>query len=155
VPFHSLQSHKIGTFCVCVCVCVFCKTEQSSCSSTLPWNKCGGAHGSSMWSLSSRFPHQNPVCTSPRPIRATCPTHLFRLDFITRIKFCEEYRSLIFSLCSFLHSHVTSSLLFPNILLSTLFSNTLSLCSSLIVSDQVSHPYKTTGKTKSSLYLDL
>ena len=34
----------------------------------------------------------------------------------------------------------------PNILLNTLFSNTLSLRSSLNVSDQVSHPYKTTGK---------
>ena len=45
-----------------------------------------------------------------------------------------------------LHSPVTLSLLGPNILLSTLFSNTLSLCSSLNVSDQVSHPYKTTGK---------
>jgi polysaccharide pyruvyl transferase WcaK-like protein len=33
------------------------------------------------------------------------------------------------------------SLLGPNIFLSTLFSNTLSLCSSLIVRDQVSHPY--------------
>jgi hypothetical protein len=32
------------------------------------------------------------------------------------------------SLCSFLHSPVTESLLGPNILLSTLFSNTLSLC---------------------------
>jgi hypothetical protein len=34
------------------------------------------------------------------------------------------------------------SLLGPNILLSTLFSNTLSLCSSLSVRDQVWHPYK-------------
>jgi len=34
----------------------------------------------------------------------------------------------------------------PDILLSTLFSNTLSLRSSLIVSYQVSHPYKTTSK---------
>jgi hypothetical protein len=33
----------------------------------------------------------------------------------------------------------------PNILLSTLFSKTLSLHSSLNVSDQLSHPYKTTG----------
>ena len=41
---------------------------------------------------------------------------------------------------------VTSSLLGPNILLSTLFSNTLSLRSSINISDQVSHPYKTTGK---------
>ena len=45
------------------------------------------------------------------------------------------------SLCSFLHSPVTSSLLGPNILLSALFSNTLSLRPSVIVSDQVSHPY--------------
>ena len=49
-------------------------------------------------------------------------------------------------LCIFLHSPVTSSLLAPNILLNTLFSNTLSLLSSLNVSDQVSHPYKTTSK---------
>jgi len=58
----------------------------------------------------------------------------------------EEYRSLSSSLCSFLHSLVTSSLLGPNILLYTLFSNTFSLYSSLNVRDQVSHPYKTTGK---------
>ena len=37
-------------------------------------------------------------------------------------------------------------LLGPNILLKTIFSNTLSFLSSLNVSDQVSHPYKTTGK---------
>jgi hypothetical protein len=49
-------------------------------------------------------------------------------------------------LCNFLHSPATSSLLGPNILLRTLFSNTLSLCSSLSVRDQVSHPYKTTGR---------
>jgi hypothetical protein len=41
---------------------------------------------------------------------------------------------------------VTSSLLGPNILINTLFSNTISLRSSLNVSDQVSRPYKTTGK---------
>jgi len=102
--------------------------------------------GSSMWSLSIRFPHQNPVGTSSLPIRATCPTHLILLDMITRIIFGEEYRSLRFSLCSFLHSPVTSSLLGPNILRSTVFSNTLSLRSSLNMSDKVSHPYKTTGK---------
>jgi hypothetical protein len=33
-----------------------------------------------------------------------------------------------------------------NILLNSLFSNTLSLCSSLNVRDQVSHPHRTTGK---------
>jgi hypothetical protein len=34
----------------------------------------------------------------------------------------------------------------PNILLSTLFSNTLTVCSSLNVRDQISHPYRTTRK---------
>jgi hypothetical protein len=43
-------------------------------------------------------------------------------------------------------SPVTSSLFGPNILLSTLFSNTLSLWSPLNVRDQISHPYRTTGK---------
>jgi hypothetical protein len=38
------------------------------------------------------------------------------------------------------------SLLGPNILLNTLSSETVSLCSSLKVRDQVSHPYSTTGK---------
>jgi hypothetical protein len=32
--------------------------------------------GSSKWSFSFRFPHQNPVCTSPLPLRSTCPFHL-------------------------------------------------------------------------------
>ena len=80
------------------------------------------------------------------PIRATCPSHHVLLDFITRTILGEENRSLISSLFSFLQSPVSSSLLGPNILLSTLFTNTLSLRFSLNVSDQVSNPYKTTGK---------
>jgi hypothetical protein len=43
---------------------------------------------------------------------------------------CEEYRSSSSSLCRFLHSLVTSSLLGPNIHFSSLFSNTFSLHSS-------------------------
>jgi hypothetical protein len=50
---------------------------------------------------------------------------------IIRIIFGEEYRSFSPSLCSFLHSLVTLSLLGPNILLGTLFSNTLSLRSQI------------------------
>src|SRR5215813_1644980 len=82
----------------------------------------------------------------PSPIRATCPAHLILLDFTTRTILGKEYRSLSSSLCNFLHFPVTSSLLGPNTLLNTLFSNSLSLRSSLNVSDQVSHPYRTTGK---------
>jgi len=38
---------------------------------------------------------------------------------------------------------VTSTLFRPNIFLSTLFSNTLSLCSSVSVRERASRPYKT------------
>jgi hypothetical protein len=50
------------------------------------------------------------------------------------------------SLCGFLQPHIISCLWGQNILLSILFSNTLSLCSSFNVRDQVSHPNKITGK---------
>ena len=75
------------------------------------------------------------LCTPlPSPIHATCPTHLILLNFTTCKIFSKEYRSLSSSLCNFLHSPITSSLLGPNTL-NTLFSNTLSLHSSLNVSD--------------------
>ena len=67
------------------------------------------------------------------PISVTCPIcHIF-LDLITQTIWGDEYRSLSSSLCNFPQYTVTSSLLGPNILLNTLFSNTLSLCSSLTV----------------------
>ena len=62
--------------------------------------------GSSKWSFSLRFPHQNPVYASILPIRATWPSHLTLLDFFTRTILGEEYRPLSFSLCSFLLSPV-------------------------------------------------
>jgi hypothetical protein len=58
----------------------------------------------------------------------------------------EEYKSLSSSLRSF--STLQSPYYFPcqNTLLSALFSNTLSLCASLNVRDQIYYPYRTTDK---------
>jgi len=97
-------------------------------------------------SLSLQFPHEDSIRPPLRPIHTTCPAHLILLDFITRTILGEAYRSLSSSLCSLLHSPVTSTLLSPNILLYTIFSNTLSFLSSFNFSDQASHPYKTAGK---------
>ena len=80
------------------------------------------------------------------PIHDTLPAHLIRLDFTTRITFGEEYRSVSYSLCSFFPLPWYFVLLDQNIFLSSQFSVTFSLRSSLNVSDPVSHPYKTTGK---------
>ena len=98
------------------------------------------------WSLCLGLPHQEPIHPLSSPIRATCQAHLILLDFITRTMLGEEYTSFSSSLCNLLHSPVTSSLLDTNILLNTMFSNTLSFLSSRDVIDQASHPYKTTGK---------
>ena len=85
----------------------------------------------------SGFPTKILYTFALSPISATCSAHFILLDLTTRIIFGEDYRSLSSSLCSFLHSLVTSSLLGPNILL---FSDPLSLRYSLNVTDQVSHP---------------
>jgi len=102
--------------------------------------------GSPKWSLSLRFPHQNPVYASPLPCLhyMPCPSHSSWFHYPNDIGWGD--RSLGPSLYIFLHSPVTSSLLGPNIFSNTLFSNTLSLHSSLAVSNQVLHPYKTIGK---------
>jgi hypothetical protein len=83
--------------------------------------------GSSKWSLSLRFPHQNPAYDSSLPHKRYMPHPFILLDFITRIILGEDYRSFRSSLCIFYHSPVTPFLLGLNILLNTLFSNTLSL----------------------------
>jgi hypothetical protein len=74
--------------------------------------------GSPRWSLSLRFPHQNPVYAS-----STCPSHVTILEFFILTILSERYRSSGSSICIFLHS------LLPR--------------QSLNVTDQFSHPYKT------------
>ena len=66
--------------------------------------------------FSLRVFHQNPVYTSPLP--HTYPAHLRLLNLVTWLIFGQEYRSLSFSLRSFLHSPVNLSLLGPSMLLS-------------------------------------
>ena len=94
--------------------------------------------GSPRWSLSLSFPPKFCIRLSSLPYALHAQPHPILLDFINRTILSEECRSLNSSLCCVLHSLVTSSLFGSNILLNTLFSNTLSLRSYLDVSDQVS-----------------
>jgi len=110
---------------------------------------------SSNLSCSLKFLHQNHISTSTLThtchISTSTVTHTCHMPhppnpywFITQIIVGEECRSQSSKSCSFLQSPITCSLLVLNIFLSTLFP--LSPCSSLRVTNQVSHPYQTTGK---------
>jgi hypothetical protein len=70
------------------------------------------------------------------------PSHPFWFDHSNYTWQRVQFMKLL--IMQFLQPFITSSLFGPNILLNTLFSNTLSLCSSLNVRDQVSQPYRIT-----------
>jgi hypothetical protein len=74
-------------------------------------------------------------------MRAQYPAHLIILNLLTRIIFPQECSLWNFSLFS-LHCPDTLFLLGSNIFLDALFSNTLSLCFTFNVGDQVSSQYK-------------
>lgn len=82
-------------------------------------------------------------------------THLSHPPLLPhRYNICEEKKKpLSSSLCSPLHRPAISSNLCLNFLLSILVSNILSLCSSLNVRRQFSHPNKTKPDQDSYLYI--
>ena len=99
---------------------------------------------SSKWSFSLRFPHQNPVCTTPltQTWQMSCPPHHSWCDHPNYIWWDRSYSSSLWSLLQYPY---TSSLLGPNIVPITLFPNILSLRSYFGVRDQVSQPTKITA----------
>ena len=95
------------------------------------------------WSLSLRLPTKTLYAPSPHPYAP----HAQPIWFFSILSPAQYWvRSTNHLAPRYAISSITSSLLGPNILLNTMFSNTLSFLSSLNVSDQASHPYKTTGK---------
>jgi hypothetical protein len=82
--------------------------------------------------------HQYPICVPllPHSCYMPCPSHPPWLDNSKKSTSYEAPHYVVFSTLPSLH--LSSVQLFS--------SNTLSLCSSLNVRDQVSHPYRTTGK---------
>lgn len=99
----------------------------------------------------------NIIAQGPKSLNSTIMPTAIKRVFIQPVLSCKAQQLLkannqpaklptlacyIDSGCYFLQSPITSSLSCSNILLSTLFSNALNLCSSLDMRYQISHPYK-------------
>jgi hypothetical protein len=99
---------------------------------------------SPQWSASFFFSCENVLCAFSRPWYVHSPCHPPSLDISNNIWQAAQTTSS--SLWNIHQPSLTSSLLCPNILLSTLFTNPPSpYC--LYVKNQVSRQYKTTGQT--------
>ena len=103
--------------------------------------------GSSKWSLSLRFSRQNHLYASPLLHICYMPHPSHSSGFYHPTNFAWGVQIIKLLICVVFSTPLLPRLLLgPNILLNTLFSNTLSLCSSHIVSYHVSHPHKATGR---------
>jgi hypothetical protein len=84
------------------------------------------------------------------PMRAICTAHHIPRHLTIRMRYGKAYKLWSSSVCNLLQSPTSSSLLDPNILVSTLFSYTINQsinqsinqCSSLSARDQVSRRFK-------------
>jgi hypothetical protein len=83
----------------------------------------------SQLSISLRFPHQNPECTSSVPHAYYVPRHSHYSRFAHRIIFVDYHRSLSFSLCNLPPPHFR----YPSILGQHPLSDILNPCTSLSV----------------------
>jgi hypothetical protein len=92
--------------------------------------------------LPFRFTDETLVYVSHISMRATWPVHLILLDLLTLTIFVEAYKGIKLLVMQSSPAYATSSLLCPNIFLSSLLSNTLNTCSSLGVRGEVSHHTK-------------
>jgi hypothetical protein len=92
-----------------------------------------------------RASHQKPCMFFFFPVHATYPTHTLHnliSQYLVRSTNQEAPHYAIFSVSRYFLS------LRPKYSSETLFSNIFMLCSSLHLREEVSHPYKTTGKIK-------
>jgi len=74
-------------------------------------------------------------------LHSTCPAHRIPLEFVTLTILGEVYKLWSSLLSSFPKTPTTSSLLGPDTLLSTLFSNTLHLCTSFSAREKNLHSH--------------